>query len=93
MSLMLQGLDLVANQAGFFFRIPCAGERRLFADFIIGEERFAKASLIMGDEMGGRRQDVTGRAVIAFKPDNGGTGKIGLEPQNIVDLGTTPAID
>ena len=93
MALALQLLDLFADHAGFFFRIPNAGDGRLLAQRAIGEERLAKPPLIMRDETRGRGEDMAGRAVIALEPDDFRARKIALEAQNIIDLGAPPAID
>src|SRR5450759_3212511 len=93
MALALQLLDLFGNNAGFFLRIPNAGDGWLLANFAIGEERFAEPSLVMRDEARRDREDMPGRAVIALEPNDFRARKIALEAQNIIDLGAAPAID
>ena len=92
-ALALQLLDLLADHAGFFFRVPNAGDGRLLAQFAIGEERFAEASFVMRNQARGDREDMPGRAVIAFEPDDFRARKIALETQDVIDLGAAPAID
>ena len=60
MAFVLQRFDFLADEAGFFFRIPRAGQRWFFAFLVIGEERFTQAALIMGYEFSGGGQDVAG---------------------------------
>ena len=93
MAVALQLLDLFADGAGFFFRIPGAGDRHLLARHVVGAQRLAEPAFIVGDEMRGGGEDVAGRAVIALQPDHFGAGEIVLEAQDVVDLGAAPAID
>ena len=92
-ALTLQRLDLVADGARLLSRIPGAGDGDLLAVLIVGEERLAEPALVVGDEVGRRRQDMARRAVVALQPDDDGAGEILLEAQDVVDLGAAPAID
>ena len=89
----LQLLDLLADGAGLFLRIPGAGHADLLAGHVVGTQRLAEPALIVGDEMRGGGEDVPGRAIIALQPDHGGTGEVVLEAQDVVDLGAAPTID
>src|ERR1700730_16791942 len=93
MALALQLLDLFANNAGFLFGIPNAGDGRLLANFAIGEEGFAKPALIMRDQARRDREDMPARAVIALEPNDFRARKIVLETQNCAAPGAPPAID
>ena len=79
--------------AGFLLGIPCAGDRNLLAGLVFGAQRLAEPALVLGDEPGGGGQDMAGRAVVALQPDHDRPRKIVLEAQDVVDLGTAPAID
>ena len=59
----------------------------------VGPQRLAQPALVVGDQAGGRAQDVRGRAVVALQPDDLGAGEILLEAQDVVDLGAAPAVD
>ena len=93
MALVLQGFDLIADHAGFFFRIPRASHRWLDALFIIGEQRFAETAFIMRDEMRSCRENVPCRAIVSLKAHDDGAGKIFLKTQNIIHFRAAPAID
>ena len=47
----LQVLDLLADAAGFLFRIPGAGDGDLLAVDVLGAQRLAEPAFIMRDEM------------------------------------------
>ena len=89
----LQFLDLLADGAGFLFRIPGAGDGDLFAVDILGAQRLAEPAFIMRDQMRGGGEDMAGGAVIAFEADDFCAGKIVIEAQDVVDLRAAPAID
>ena len=92
-ALALQRLDLLADGARFLLAVPGARDGDLLAKLVLGEQRLAETTGIMGDEMRRRAKDVAGGAVIALQPDHRGAGKIALEAQDVVDLGAAPAID
>ena len=91
--LALQLLDLLADGAGFLLGIPGAGDGDLLAGLVVGAQRLAEPAFVVGDQMRGGGEDMTGRAVIALQPDHLGAGKVVLEAQDVVDLGAAPAID
>ena len=93
MTAALQLLDLLADGAGFFFRIPRAGHGDLLARHVVGAQRLAEPAFIVGDQVRSGGEDVPGRAVIALQPDHRGAGEIVLEAQDVVDLGAAPAVD
>src|ERR1700730_2393020 len=93
MALALELLDLFANHAGFFLRIPDAGHGWFLANFAIGEKGFSEPSLVMRDQTRRDAEDMPGRAIITFQPDDFRARKIGLEAQDVIDLGAAPAID
>src|SRR5438552_8945018 len=93
MPLALQLFDVFADDAGLLLGIPNAGDARLLARLVVGEQGLAEPALVMGDEMRRRPQDMAGRAVIALQPDDLGAGKIVLEAQDVVDFGAAPAIN
>ena len=92
-ALALRRLDLLADVARLLRAVPDADDRRLLADRGIRIERLAEPRAIVRDEPGGRAQDVAGRAIVAFEPDDFRARKIALEPQNVVDVGAAPAVD
>ena len=69
------------------------GDGWLLANFAIGEEGFAEPPLVMRDQARRDAEDMPGRAIIAFEPDDFRARKIGLEAQDVIDLGAAPAID
>ena len=91
--LALNLLDLFADHAGFFFRIPDSGDGWFLASFAIGEEGFPEPPLVVRDQARRDGEDMPGRAVIAFEPDDFRARKIGFEAQDVIDLGAAPAID
>ena len=60
MAVALEGLDLLADRAGFLFRIPGAGDADLEARLVLGAQRLAEPALVVGDEMRGGGEDVGG---------------------------------
>src|SRR3984893_12769221 len=93
MALALNLLDLFANHAGFFLRIPDPGDGWFLANFAIGEESLAEPPLVVRDQARRDAEDMPGRAIITFQPDDFRTRKIGPEAQDVIDLGAAPAID
>ena len=89
----LQLFDLLADGARFLFRIPGAGDRDFLARRLVGAQRLAQTSLVMGDQVRGGGEDVAGGAVVALQADDFGAGKIVLEAQDVVHLGAAPAVD
>src|SRR5208283_4188405 len=57
MAAPLQLLDLLADRARLLLAVPDAGDRRLFAERAVCEERLAEPTLVMGDEMRGCGED------------------------------------
>src|SRR5208283_3404465 len=93
MAAPLQLLDLLADRARLLLAVPDAGDRRLVAERAVGEERLAEPTLVMGDEMRGCGEDMSGRAVVSLEPHDLRAGKILLEPKDVLDLGAAPSID
>jgi hypothetical protein len=91
----LQLFDLLADSAGFLFRIPGGVDLHLVVIGIdaVGEQCLAEAAFVMGDEMTGGTENVLGGAVVALELDHLGAWKILLEAQDVVDFGAAPAID
>src|SRR5262245_15754637 len=93
MALALQRLDLLADRARLFLRIPGAGDLHLLARLVVGAQRLAEPALVVRDQMRGGGQDVRGAAIVALEPDHLGAREVVLEAQDVVDLGAAPAID
>ena len=89
----LELLDLLADGAGFFLRVPAAGDLYLFAEHVLGAQRLAEAAFVVGDEVGGGREDVAGAAVVALEANDLRAGKVVIEAQDVIDLRPAPAID
>src|SRR5215218_8166614 len=91
----LELLDLLADGTGFLLRIP--GSVDLHLDVVrigaVGEQRLAKTTLIIGDQMGGGAKDMFSRAIVALELDDLGAGEILFKAQDIVDLRAAPAVD
>ena len=49
--LALQLLDLLADGAGFFLRVPAAGDLHFFAGDVFGAQRLAQAAFVVGDQV------------------------------------------
>src|SRR6202047_4478210 len=60
MAVALNLLDLFANHAGFFLRIPDPGDGWFLANFAIGEEGFSEPPLVMRDQARRDRENVSG---------------------------------
>src|SRR5262245_45595620 len=60
---------------------------------VIGEQGLAQPRLVVGDEMGGRRQNMALGAIVALQPNDLGAGKVRLETQDVVHLGPAPTIN
>ena len=86
-------LDVLADDAGLLLVVPAALDLDLAAQLAVGAQRLAEAAFVMRDQARGRAEDMAGRTVIAFEPDDLGAGKVGLEAQDVVHLGAAPAID
>ena len=89
----LQLLDLFADRARFFLRVPGAGDLHLLARHIFGAQRLAEAAFVVCDEMRGGGQDVAGAAIISLEADDLRARKIVFEAQDVIDLRAAPAID
>ena len=92
MALALELLDVLADDARFLLVVPAAFDLDRLAEIAVGAERLAEPPLVMGDQPGGRAEDVPGRAVVALEPDDLGAGEVGLESENVVDLGAAPSM-
>src|SRR5690606_28164150 len=90
----LRLLDLVANGARFFVRIPGGVDHHLAVLGVVsvGEKGFAEAPFVVGDKMRGCTEDVRRGAIVALQTDNGGAGEILVKAKDIIDLGTSPAV-
>ena len=91
--LAVQRFDLVAGPARFLLGIPETAHGDLVARAGAGPQRLAEAPAIMRDDAGGGGEDLRGRAVILFKPDDQRAREIALEFEDVADLGATPAVD
>ncbi len=91
--LPLQLLDLLADRARFLLAVPDPRHARLFAELVFGEQGLAEPVLVMRDQTRGGTQDMPCRAIVVLEPDNRRPRKVMLEAQDVVDLGTPPAID
>ncbi len=89
----LQFFDFFADGAGFFLGVPGAGDGDLLAVDVFGAQRLAEPAFIVRDQVGCCGKDVAGGAVVALQPNDLGAGKVVVEAQDVVDLGTAPAID
>ncbi len=89
----LQVLDLLADRARFFLRIPRARDADLLARLVLGAQRLAEAAFVVRDQVRGGAEDMPGRAVVALEPDHLRAGEVLLEAQDVVDLGAAPAVD
>src|SRR6185312_8096998 len=83
----------LANGASLFLRVPATGDLHLFAQHVFGAQGLAEAALVVGDEVGGSREDMAGAAVVSFQPDDLGAGEVVIEAQDVVDLRPAPAVD
>ncbi len=93
MAVAVERLDLLADEARFLLGIPGPGEHHPLARFFVGAQGLAEPPLVVGDQVGGGCEDVSGRPVIAFQPHHGGAGKVVLEAQDVVHLRPAPAVD
>ena len=95
MALALQLLDLLADGAGLFLRIPAGMDLDavMIGVELFGEQGFAEAAVIEGDEMRGGAEYVFGGAVVALQLDDDRAGEILVEAQDIVHLRAAPAVD
>ena len=57
---ILQRFNLFADETRFFFRSPRSGQSWLFAFFIIGEQGFAEATLVMRNQFSRRLENMAG---------------------------------
>ena len=92
-TLALQLLDLLADGAGFLFRVPRAGDADFLAGLVVGAQRLAEPAFVVRDQVRRGGKDMAGRAVIALQPDHDGAGKVVLEAQDVVDLGAAPTVN
>ncbi len=92
-ALALQGLDLLADPAGFLLGVPHRTHHDLLALTRFGPQRLAEPPSVLRDHPRGGTQDVRGRAIVLLEPGDRGPGEIGLETQDVADLRTAPTID
>src|SRR5471032_844565 len=88
----MQRLDLLADGAGFFLGIPAGGDGDFFAGNIFGVQPLAEPAFVVCDQVDGGGEDVSGRAVIAFEPDDLRAGEVVLDAQDVVDLRAAPTV-
>ena len=91
-----QRLDPVADHAGFFIRVPYAHDADLFAFLRIRSaraQRLAQATFVMRDQPRSRGQDMRGRAIIRFQPDDPRAIEILLEAEDVFHFRAAPGID
>src|SRR5262249_3656385 len=93
MTVALELLDLLAEAARLLLGIPHAGDGDLLAGHVLGAQRLAQSTFVMGDKMGRYRQDVAGGAVVALEADDLRARGGRLEAQVVVGLGAAPAVD
>ena len=86
-------LDLLADRARLFLVVPYAQYGDPVTLGAIGEKGLAKTAGIVSDQLRRSAENVPSRAIVAFETDHGSARKILLEAQDVVDLGTTPAVD
>src|SRR5262249_22164479 len=89
----LELLDFLADGACLLLGVPAGGHLDLLTRLVLGAQRLAEPTLVVGDEVRGGGEDVGGGAVIALETDDPGAGKIVLEAQDVVHLGPAPAVD
>ena len=93
MLLVLQLLDVFADKPRLLLRVPHAGDDRLLAQRIVGEQRLAEPPFIMGNQRRSGGKNMAGGAVVALKADHLRARKILVEAQDVIDLRTAPAIN
>src|SRR4029077_7357102 len=93
MASALQRLDLLADPAGVLFGVPDGTDHDFVAFVRLGPQGLAEPPTVLRDHSRGCAEDMRSRAVVLLEPSNRGTREIGLEPQDVTDLGTTPAVD
>ena len=86
-------LDVLADGAGFLVAVPVAAHPHFLAGVLVGPQCLAKAAFIVGDQAGGRAEDVGRGAVVRLQPYDARAGEVLLEAQDVVDLRPAPAID
>ena len=89
----LEGLDLLADPAGFLLPVPVADQAHPLAGGGLGPQGLAQTRLVGVDHARGGGEDMGGRAIVLLQPDHLGAGKILLEAQDVADLGAAPAVD
>src|SRR5947207_10588596 len=89
----LQRLDLVANPARLLLGIPQPAHRDLVAGIGTGPQGLAEAAAVVRDDTDGGGEDLRGRAVILFEPDDQRSREIALEFEDVANLGAAPAVD
>jgi hypothetical protein len=92
-ALLAGGLDLVGDQAGLGLAVPDAAHAHLVAAVVLGPQGLAQTVLIGRDQGRGGAEDVLGRAVVALQLDDLGAREVTLEAQDVVHLGSAPAVD
>ena len=95
MAVALMLFDLFAYRTCLFFRVPGRMDVDLGVLRIdgIGEQCLAQPPFVVSDQMRGCSKYMCCGSVVALEADDLGAGKILLEPQDVVDLGSAPAID
>src|SRR5262245_48970302 len=89
----LELLDLFADRARCLVAIPCASHLDAHAELVLGSQGLAEATFVVGDKMGRRRKNVPGAAIVSLQANDLCAWKIVFETQDVVDLGTAPAVD
>ncbi len=93
MVLALQGLDLVADPARLLLGVPQRAHDHLVAVAGLGPQGLAEPASVVRDHPRRGAENARGRTIVFLEPDYRGAGEIGLEAQDVADLGAAPAVD
>src|SRR4051794_2505289 len=89
----LQLFDFLTDRARLFLGVPAGGDLHLLPCAFVRAQGLAQPPLVMGYEVRGGRQNMAGRPVIAFEPNDPRAREVVLETKDVVDLGAAPAIN
>src|SRR5262249_32712531 len=89
----VQGLDLVADPAGFLLGIPHRPHDHFLAFVRLRPQGLPEAAAVLCDHSPCCAEDVRRRAVILFEPGDRRTGEIVLEAQDVADLSAAPTVN
>ena len=86
-------IDFLGNVGGFAPGLQCGKEFDRMPRLFIRPEHLSLPVEVVGDDTGGGVQDGLSRPVVLLQLDDGGSRKVGLKIQDVLDISPPKAVD